>query len=117
MRNSARKYNKQVEIWQTTPVSDGFSGSHSSEELITKTWAHIRTMNFNYRRTEEGITQSADKLVFTLRKRNDLTYNALNMYIKYRGYRYDIQETPLNKGFEDSEIEIVGIRESVKRVI
>ena len=112
----ARKYNKKVELWQTTKADDGFGGQYNTDSLITNTWANIKTLDRANRSTDEGITDAFSSLVLTLRKRNDISYNLPNMYFKYRGLKYIIQQQPINKNYEDNEIEIIVTRQSVKDV-
>ena len=110
----ARKYNKLVEVWQTAPIQNQYGGNTISETLLTKTWANIKTSNSLSRSTEFGITDTNDTIVLTLRKRNDLNYNSLNQFFKYRGLKWLIQGTPINVGFEDNEIQITLKRQSIK---
>ena len=110
----ARKYTKKIQVWQTTKVSDGFGGNGVTNELITSTWCEIITLDKLYRNTDFGVTDTANTIVIRLRKRNDLTYNSLNQFFKYRGEKYLLQGTPINVGFEDREIQITLTRESVK---
>ena len=110
----ARKYNKLVEIWQTAPNVTSFGDRYVSDTLLTKTWANIKTSNSLSRSTEFGITDTNDTIILTLRKRNDLNYNSLNQFFKYRGYKWIIQGTPINVGFEDNEIQITLKRQSIK---
>ena len=110
----ARKYNKRVELWQTAPSQNQYGGNVVTETLITRTWANIRTSNSLSRSTDFGVTDTNDTIILTLRKRNDLTYNSLNQYFKYRGYKWIIQGTRINVGFEDREIQITLKRESIK---
>lgn len=111
----ARQYNKQIEVWQTTHVSDGFGGNGVTSALLTKSWCKITTPNNNhgiYRTTNVGVTDTSNTLVVTLRKRNDITYNSLNQYFLYRGVKYVISSEPINVGFEDRDIQIVITKEN-----
>jgi hypothetical protein len=112
----ARKYNKRLEIWQTSPVSDGFGGSTLQPTLITYSWCKLVTLDRNSRSTDFGITDTTDTIILQLRKRNDLAYNSKNQFFKYRGLKYIIQGTPINVGFEDREIQITLKQESLKEV-
>lgn len=102
----ARKYNKKVEVWQTSKVSDGFGGSTIANTKIADTWCDITTLNSLSRSTEFGIIDTSDTLILKLRKRNDLTYNSKIHYFVYRDEKYLIQGQPVNIGFEDREIQI-----------
>jgi hypothetical protein len=119
MRRS-RQFTKRVEIWQTSNVADGFGGSEVTDELITSSWAKVETMGatgrFAGRDTDLGITNTNQGVLFTFRKRNDITYNSINQYLKYRGAKYIINSFPDNVDFNDAYIEIVASREDLKDV-
>lgn len=116
----ARKYTRVIEIWQTSSVADGYGGSTVSETFITKSWANIRTVGNNsryvQRLTDLGITDPTSAIIVNLRQRNDITYNAINQFIKYRGVKYVIQNAPTNIDFMDSEIEIIATRDTTDSV-
>lgn len=113
-----RRLTKRFELWQTTSVSDGFGGAKISDELITSSWAEIKTANANskFRSTSDGITNATNQIVIKTRKRNDLTYNNLNQYIKYNNEKYIVQNQPYNVGFDNMYIEIIAIKEELKNV-
>lgn len=108
----ARKYNKQIEIWQTTKVSDGFGGNTVTTELIAKSFCKIITNNNIYQNKEFGLSETTNRIVVQLRKRNDITYNSKNQFVMYRGDKYIISSEPVNIGFEDREIQITLTKES-----
>ena len=110
----SRKLSKRIEIWETTNVADGFGGSTVSEGLIASSWAEIITLNDINRSTDIGITSATNTIKVRLRKRNDITYNSINQFLKYRGFRYIIKNQPFNVGFRDDIIEIVAVKEELK---
>jgi hypothetical protein len=71
---------------------------------------------FSDRTTNLGIINTNQGVLFTLRKRNDLTYNSINQYIIYRGVKYIIESFPDNVDFNDAYIEIIAVREVQKTV-
>ena len=113
----ARKYNKRIELWQTTGNNGSsrnqYGGSYSAPILITKTWCKVITPNSLSRSTDFGITDTNDTIIIELRKRNDLQYNSLNQFFRFNGNRWNIQGTPINKGFDNREIQITLKRESI----
>lgn len=109
----ARGYNKKIEVWQTTIDADGYGGNGVTNTLISSSWCNIKTPNKNYRSTDDGVTDTTNTLIVTLRKRNDLVYNSLNLYFVYRGVKYIISSEPVNVGFEDRDIQILITKESV----
>lgn len=113
----SRKLSKRIEIWQTSNVSDGFGGNIVAETLITSSWAEVITLNNTNRSTDIGITSATNTIKVRLRKRNDITYNGINQYLKYRGFKYIIQNQPFNVGFKDEVIEILAVKEEIKTVI
>ena len=110
----SRKLSKRIEIWQTSNVSDGFGGNTIAETLITSSWAEVTTLNNTNRSTDIGITSATNTIKVRLRKRKDLTYNSINQYLKYRGFKYIIQNQPFNVGFRDDVIEILAVKEELK---
>ena len=110
----SRKLSKRIEIWQTSNVSDGFGGNTVDETLITSSWAEIITLNDVNRSTDIGITSATNSIKVRLRKRKDITYNSINQYLKYRGFKYIIQNQPFNVGFRDDVIEILAVKEELK---
>ena len=112
----SRKLSKRIEIWQTSNVSDGFGGNTIAETLITSSWAEVITLNNTNRSTDIGITSATNTIKIKLRKRKDITYNSINQYIKYRGFKYIIQNQPFNVGFKDEVIEILAVKEELKTV-
>ena len=115
----ARQFTKRVEIWQTAAVVDGFGGNDVADMLIATSWAKVETMSggrFANRTTDLGITETNQGVMFTFRKRNDLTYNSINQYLKYRGVKYIISSFPDNVDFNDAFVEIVALREAQKEV-
>jgi SPP1 family predicted phage head-tail adaptor len=111
-----RKLTKRVEIWQTSNVPNDFGGNSVSETLITSSWAEVITLNNTNRITDIGITSATNTIKIRLRKRNDITYNGINQFIKYRGYKYIIQNQPFNVGFRDEVIEIIAVKEGIRMV-
>ena len=116
----SRRFTKRIEFWQTSNVPDGFGGNTEAEELITSSWAFIKSAGINSkytsRATDIGITNTTDSIIIRLRKRNDITYNSINQFIKYRGKKYIVQNEPVNIDFNDAIIEIIATREETKEV-
>ena len=112
----SRKLSKRIEIWQTSNVSDGFGGNTVAETLIARSWAEIITLNDTNRSTDIGITIATNTIKIRLRKRNDLTYNSINQFIKYRGAKYIIKNQPFNVDFRDDTIEIIAVKKKINTV-
>ena len=116
----AREYDKVIEIWQTTEVADGYGGMTITDELIARSWAKVSSVSNNSRYvgrlTDLGVTDPSNAIIVRLRKRNDLTYNAINQYLKYRGVKYIIQNDPANIDFSDVDIEIIATKEATQSV-
>ena len=111
MRNkSSRRFTKIFELWQRT-VADIDEGTFT-EIKISQSWCEIRTANANskFRSTSEGITNATNQIIITTRKRNDLTYNLINQFIKYRGEEYVINNEPYEVEFDNMYIEIVATK-------
>ena len=107
----ARKYTKRIQFYQTTNVADTYGGFTVSEALVATSWCNIKTVSNGQRLTDLGISDPSNSIILQLRQRNDIDYSALDMYVKYRGVKYIIQNAPTNTDFNDTEIEIVATRE------
>ena len=109
----ARSFNKRIEIWETTLVSDGFGGNTFTESLLNTSWAKIETVKPSRGdlRTDSGILDASNSIIVTLRQRKDLSYDMATMFLKYRGEKYIINSFPANIDFEDSTIKIVCTKE------
>ena len=117
----SRKYNKRIAFYQTniTPNNDGFGGggeSYATPTLLATSWCEIKTASNNSkfvgRMTELGITDPTLAIIVQLRHRNDIDYNAIDMYLLYNGVKYIIQNAPTNINFEGVDVEIIATRES-----
>lgn len=115
---SARNFNKVIEFWQTTNASDGFGGNTVSDVLITSSFAKVMTLgNKNgYNSDNFGVIDKNNAILIHLRKRNDITYNAINQFIKYNGVKYIVKNEPTNIDFNDSYIQIIAVKEATKNV-
>lgn len=112
----SRKYTKRVEIYQLTRVADGFGGFTVTDAKIGESWAKLETFQAGkaLNLAEYGIINPQRSILFTLRLRNDITYNVDTQYIKYRNKKYIISSYPTNINFEDSEITFIGTEEKTK---
>jgi len=115
----ARKYDKKIQIWHTQKSSDGYSGYTIQDELLTTIWCKIDTLNANskYNNTSNqfGTLDVSNSVRLLFRKRNDLTFNAKDMFFVYRGYKYIINNSPININFLDNEVEIIATRETAQQ--
>lgn len=112
----AKRYNKRVEVWQVDDVPDGYGGNTVSETFLFKVWCNIKSVSNNSkyvsRATDLGITDPVNAIIINLRHRKDFSYNAINLFIKYRGVKYIIQTAPNNINFDDGEIELIATRQA-----
>ncbi len=106
---NARKYDRRIEIWQTTDVSDGFGGFTVTDELLGSSWCYIGSGSKSSRRLNElGVTDIANTIIVKLRHRNDLIYSAVNQYLKYKDKKYMIQSI-VDVDLDATEIEIIAV--------
>lgn len=111
---SARRFRKRIEVWQTLEVADGYGGFTVSEQLITTTWADLKTIDSKKQNTDFGVNTNQLAVMCTVRKRNDFYYNTLNQFIKYAGNKYTIISFPENKNFDNSFITFIAVKEDLK---
>ena len=110
----ARAFNKRIEIWGNTRVSDGFGGYTNTQALIATSWAKLETFNVSKRSgnaTDFGLIDLNNAINITLRDRKDLTIDPKNNYVKYRGDKYIINTAPVNVNFKDNLIKFVATKE------
>jgi SPP1 family predicted phage head-tail adaptor len=101
----ARKYTKQIEVWVTTNVNDGFGGKTVTTALAFTMWAHVETKRAT-RTNENGQNDNFMQTVFTVRNRYDLGLSIKDNFIKYNGLIYNI-ETLLNVDLDNIDLQIV----------
>lgn len=106
----SRAYNKRFDLYDTTPVSDGFGGFTNAVALIGSSWANIETLSSIKNSNDYGLLDANNSIVITTRKRNDITYNSESQYIMYRGEKYMISTSPVNTNFEDNEIKFIATK-------
>lgn len=117
----ARKYQHIIEIWQTRSTTDevGFD-LPDTPVLIRRSWAHVETVSnnsrYSQRLTDLGITDPTSAIIVNFRHRNDTPYNAINMFLKYRGLEYVIQNYPTNINLQDVEIQIIATKRPTESV-
>jgi len=112
----ARDYTRRIDFYQTAAVADGYGGNTVSETLVATSWANIRTPKDSQRLMDLGVTDPTNTIIITLRHRNDIDFNAVNQFIKYRSVKYVITNAPINLGFGDVEIEIIATRQALDSV-
>lgn len=101
----ARKYTKQIQVWVTTNVSDGYGGKTVSTALAFTMWANVETKRAT-RLNENGQNDNFTQTVFTVRNRYDLGLSIKDNFIKYNGLVYNI-ETLLNVDLDNIDLQIV----------
>ncbi len=114
-----RGFHKRVEIWQNESVFDGVSGYINTPIMIATVWAKIETIN-NRRlgnlASDLGIEDRNNTIIITLRKRDDITYNSINQFVKYGGFIYNIQTEPINTDFDNSYVMLFATRQDADDV-
>jgi SPP1 family predicted phage head-tail adaptor len=99
-----RKYDKLIQLWKTTEVSDGCGGYVSgNDELQSTFWANVQTKSAR-NQSENGSVQNINQIVFTIRNRYDI--DVKDCYVKYQSKNYQIS-TITNQDLHNIEIEIV----------
>jgi len=116
----ARRFKKRIQVWQTLRVENGFGGNTLNTQLITSTWADIRSLSSNQRFSDKtsnfGISNTQLAIIVTVRQRNDLTYNSINQFVKYAGQEYTISSFPEDKNFDHNYITFIAVKEDTKVV-
>ena len=114
-----REFRKRVELWQSNAYEDGYGGNLERDYLITTMWANVSTLDTKSSVSigkDLGVDDRSNTVVITLRKRSDITYNSVNQFIKYSGYKYVIQKQPVNDDFNNSYVTLLATRQQVDEV-
>jgi head-tail adaptor len=113
-------FTKRVEIWGDAPVSDGFGGFIQESTFLASSWAKIKTVSNTARNTQRisdlGIIDPSSAIIVTLRYRNDITYNGVNQFIKYKDVKYVIKTSAISVDLKDTYIEIIAAREALTNI-
>ena len=108
----ARGLNKKVEIWGNTSISDNFGGYIVEDALVATSWAKIETAKTSASKLNDlGLNDMTFNIIVTMRKRNDLSYDSINQFIKYRDEKYMFIVSPINTDFTDSFITLIATKE------
>ena len=111
----ARKYTKKIQLYQTRVVSDDFGDDGTAPFLIGGVWCKIVTKDKLMHSTDLGVTDTNDTVLILLRDRSDFKYNSLNMFFRFDGSDWTIQGAPINKDFQNREIQITLVRNDFKQ--
>ena len=106
---NSRQLNKRIQIWSSSQVADGFGGMTTNTALVSTSWAKIESISPGEARNivSYGIDDPQKSYKVTVRKRNDLTYNSEEHFVKYRGNEYAIISEPTNVDFKDTTIRFI----------
>jgi len=100
----ARKYDRIIEMWITTTVSDGFGGNTVTTAQDYNLWANVTTNNAS-RTNENGQNDNFVQVVFTVRNNPNLNISIKDNFIKYNNVIYNI-DSILNIDLDNIDIEI-----------
>jgi hypothetical protein len=100
----SRKYDRIIEMWITTTVSDGFAGNTVTTALDYTLWANVTTNNAS-RTNENGQNDNFVQVVFTIRNNPNLNISIKDNFIKYNNVIYNI-DSVLNIDLDNIDIQI-----------
>lgn len=101
----ARKYINRIQVYQQTPVPDGFGGSTTSSVLVGESWCNVKTLSVQ-RVTDLGLNENSLVIEVNLRERSDLDYTISGTQLQYRAVIYNILRIePVD--LQEKEIKIV----------
>lgn len=94
----ARHYDRKINIYVKTFVSDGYGGQIPSDELVKSIYAKVIT-NAGNKFVNFGIQDFKNPVIFSVRgKKNGFEYSE-NHFVKYKGKEFYI------KGIQDYSLE------------
>jgi hypothetical protein len=100
----SRKYDRIIEMWITTTVSDGFGGNTITTALDYTLWANVTTNNAS-RTNENGQNDNFVQVVFTVRNNPNLNISIKDNFIVYNSVIYNI-DSVLNIDLDNIDIQI-----------
>ena len=100
----SRKYDRIIEMWITTTVSDGFGGNTVTTALDYTLWANVTTNNAS-RTNENGQNDNFVQAVFTVRNNPNFSISIKDSFIVYNSVAYNI-DSILNIDLDNIDIEI-----------
>jgi SPP1 family predicted phage head-tail adaptor len=100
----SRKYDRIIEMWITTTVSDGFGGNTVTTALDYTLWANVTTNNAS-RTNENGQNDNFVQVVFTIRNNPNLNISIKDNFIVYNNVIYNI-DSVLNIDLDNIDIQI-----------
>jgi SPP1 family predicted phage head-tail adaptor len=106
----SRKYDRIIEMWITTTVSDGFGGNTVTTALDYTLWANVTTNNAS-RTNENGQNDNFVQVVFTIRNNPNLNISIKDNFIKYNSVIYNI-DSVLNIDLDNIDIQIQATQRS-----
>lgn len=99
----SRDYTKQIEIWESQEVDDGYGGTTPTEVKITPKWAKLETQGAGDKFQQFGLKDFKQPVIFRVRKGN--TEINEDMYVKYKSKEYIIKGIE-NVDLQDRELNI-----------
>lgn len=101
----AREYNRKIQIWRKTFVTDQYGGNVSTDVFVKTIWAKITT-NAGTKFVDFGIQDFKNPVMFSVRgEKNGIDYTE-NYFIQYNDVKYFIKGVE-NRSIENMEIQLL----------
>ena len=106
----ARKYNRQIKIYQTQYISDGYGGTLPTDALIGTFWSEV-SQNSAFRDNQVGDSDIKNNWSFKIRSTDKITPDNIdNLFIEYRNRKYVVNDIRYNDElFRETNIVANGI--------
>lgn len=92
----ARKYNRQIKIYQTKSFNDGYGGTLPTDVLIGSFWSEV-SQNSAFRDNQVGDSDIKNNWSFKMRSTDKITpENIDNLFIEYRNRKYVVNDIRYN---------------------
>ena len=106
----SRKYNRQIKIYQTQSISDGYGGTLSTDVLIGTFWSEV-SQNSAFRDNQVGSSDIKNNWSFKMRSSDKITFDNIdNLFIEYRNRKYVVNDIRYNDElFRETNIVANGI--------
>lgn len=100
----SRSYTKNIQVWKTTTVPDGYGGNTVTTALDFNIWANVKVKRA-FRTNDNGQADNFVQTIFIVRNRVNLDLSIKDNFIKYNGLIYDI-DSLFNVDLNNIDIEI-----------
>ena len=106
---SSRRFNKRIEIHETSVVDDGYGGNTTTTALVSTVWAYLRSAK-SINLDDFGLNATQLVIKVTVRKNPNIDIDSNKHFIKYQGDDYTIITYPTDDDFDHKTITFLAVK-------